>query len=62
MYNVKISKEDLEALRRGHTPTILKILKESDATITKELKTPGSNTAFLQGASCVIDRIIHLLN
>lgn len=61
MYNIRISAQELEAVQRGHTPTILQLLERSNQVIIKELKTPGSNVPFLQGVAHVTDKLIKVL-
>lgn len=61
MYNIKLTKEEGERLAKGDRQLLLDKLRDSDRKLTRDLKTPSTNTAFLQGASCVVDRLISIL-
>ena len=61
MYKVKLTTAELEAIQRGHTPTILQLLQQGDMNVTKELKAPGSDVPFLQGVAHIIDRLTNIL-
>lgn len=61
MYRVNLSKEEKKRVANGDVTLLLSKLEECDEKITKDLKTPNSNTAFLQGASCIVDKLIEIL-
>ncbi len=61
MYKIRIKEDVRDALRRGDKELLVSLLEQSNTTIIKELKIPGSNTMFLQGASHVTDNLLKIL-
>ena len=61
MYNIKLTNEEKERIAKGDRLLLLEKLRESDKKLVRDLKTPNTNTAFLQGSSCVVDRLISIL-
>lgn len=61
MYKQKLTNQDIERIQGGDIKLLLEKLKSSDRKIIDELKTPNSNTPFLQGASGIVDRLIQIL-
>jgi len=61
VYKIRLKPEEKRAIQGGGVAILLAKLRESEATIVRELKTPGSDTAFLQGASSIVDKLINVL-
>jgi len=49
-----------DALRRGDTKLLITLLERSNQNIIRELKIPGSNTAYLQGISRATDELLKI--
>lgn len=60
MYKIKMDGITKDALRRGDTKLLITLLERSNENIIRELKVPGSNTAFLQGASLITDTLLRM--
>jgi len=62
MYKRKLSEEERDAIRRGDTRTLSRILHEVDVILVKELKKQKGDVAFQQGASHIVDSILELID
>ena len=61
MFKQRLTEEEKRVIQGGNTPTLINKLEESNKRVIKDLKTPGCDTAFLQGASHVIDNLLNIL-
>jgi hypothetical protein len=62
VYKRKISEEEADAIKRGDTRVLSKILKDVDKVLVKELKSQKGDVRFQQGASHIVDSILELIN
>lgn len=61
MYKRKLTGDERDAIRRGHAPTLIKVLDDVDKILTKELKKQRGDVAYQQGASYIVDSLLDIL-
>lgn len=62
MYKQRLTQDEQDALKRGHLPTLRRLLKQSDEKLTEDLKKCNvDNVKFLQGASHIVDELLKYL-
>lgn len=62
MYKRRVSEEEADAIKRGDTLVLSKVLKDVDKILIRELKNQNGDVRFQQGASHIVDSILELIN
>lgn len=61
MYKAKLTNDQRDAIKRGHTPTLISHLEEVDKILIRELKNQKGDVKFQQGASFIVDQLLDIL-
>ena len=61
MYDLKLTQDEIDRMRAGDIPLLIKKLEESDRKLVLTLKKAKDNLAFYQGASHVTDSLLKII-